>query len=105
MEDFIVGSQLKKTSKDMPVELIDLLGLAAGSLTTISFIPQVLKIWRSKSGHDVSYGMFFLFSVGVLLWLAYGLILKAIPIIVANAVTLILALIVVALKYRYRHRH
>jgi MtN3 and saliva related transmembrane protein len=89
----------------MPVELIDLLGLAAGSLTTISFVPQVLKIWRSKSGNDVSYGMFLLFSVGVLLWLAYGLMLGAIPIIVANAVTLILALIVVALKYRYRHRH
>ena len=87
------------------MDFVDLLGLAAGSLTTISFVPQVLKIWRTKSGNDVSYGMFLLFSVGVLLWLAYGVILGAIPIIVANAVTLILALIVVALKYRYRHRH
>lgn len=85
----------------MLAETIDLLGLAAGSLTTLSFVPQVLKIWRTKSGRDVSYGMFLLFSLGVLLWLAYGLILNAMPIIVANAVTLFLALVVLGLKYRY----
>ncbi len=84
------------------MDLIDLLGLAAGSLTTVSFVPQVLKIWRSKSGSDVSYGMFLLFSLGVSLWLAYGLLLKAAPIIVANAVTLVLALLVLYLKFRYR---
>lgn len=85
----------------MLAETIDLLGLAAGSLTTLSFVPQVLKIWRTKSGKDVSYGMFLLFSLGVLLWLAYGLILGAMPIIVANTVTLVLALVVLGLKYRY----
>lgn len=86
----------------MPVEIIDLLGLVAGSLTTLSFVPQVLKIWRTKSGNDVSYGMFLLFSLGVLLWLIYGLALSAAPIVIANAVTLLLSLIVIALKYRYR---
>jgi MtN3 and saliva related transmembrane protein len=89
----------------MPVETIDMLGLVAGSLTTVSFVPQVLKIWRTKSGNDVSYGMFLLFSVGVLLWLIYGLALSAAPIVIANAVTLLLSLIVVALKYRYRPRN
>lgn len=84
------------------MDLIDLLGLAAGSLTTVSFVPQVLKIWRSKSGNDVSYGMFLLFSLGVSLWLAYGLLLKSMPIIAANAVTLLLALLVLYLKFRYR---
>lgn len=84
------------------MDLIDLLGLAAGSLTTVSFVPQVLKIWRSKSGNDVSYGMFSLFSLGVSLWLAYGLLLKSMPIIAANAVTLVLALLVLYLKFRYR---
>lgn len=87
------------------MENIDLLGLAAGGLTTVSFVPQVLKIWRSKSGNDVSYGMFALFSAGVALWLAYGLVLDAKPIIVANAVTLLLALVVIFLKFRYRHRN
>ncbi len=86
------------------MDVIDLLGLAAGSLTTVSFVPQVLKIWRSKSGNDVSYGMFLLFSAGVSLWLAYGLMLRATPIVVANAVTLVLALVVIFLKFRYRRR-
>jgi MtN3 and saliva related transmembrane protein len=85
----------------MLTETIDLIGLAAGGLTTVSFVPQVLKIWRTKSGRDVSYGMFLLFSLGVLLWLVYGLMLNALPIIVANAVTLVLALGVLGLKYWY----
>ncbi len=86
------------------MEPIDLLGLAAGGLTTVSFVPQVLKIWRSKSGNDVSYGMFLLFSAGVSLWLAYGVMLRATPIIAANAATLVLALAVIYLKFRYRQR-
>lgn len=85
----------------MPVDAIDTLGLIAGALTTVSFVPQVMKIWRTKSGNDVSYGMFLLFSLGVSLWLMYGLALGATPVIIANAITLVLALIVIALKYRY----
>lgn len=86
----------------MPTEAIDLVGLVAGSLTTLSFIPQVLKIWRTKFGTDISAGMFVLFSLGVLLWLIYGLALAARPVIIANAATLVLALIVMVLKFRYR---
>jgi MtN3 and saliva related transmembrane protein len=95
------GSELGKLPT-MALEFIDGLGLAAGSLTTVSFIPQVVKIWRSRSAEDVSFGMFFLFSLGVLLWLIYGLVLDAVPIIAANGITLILALTVVVLKLRYR---
>lgn len=91
----------EKNIPAMPVESIDTLGLAAGALTTVSFVPQVIKIWRTKSGNDVSYGMFLLFSLGVLLWLLYGLALGAAPIIIANGITLVLALIVIALKHRY----
>jgi len=80
---------------------IDLIGLAAGTLTTVSFLPQVLKIWRSKSGRDISFWMFLLFSCGVLLWLTYGLLLGAAPVVVANAVTLLLALCVLILKLYY----
>lgn len=81
---------------------IDSLGLVAGALTTISFIPQVLKIWVSKSAEDVSYLMFGVFSVGVTLWLAYGVALGAWPIVAANVVTLALSILVLVLKYRYR---
>ncbi len=52
----------------------DTLGLIAGGLTTISFLPQVIKTWRSRSAKDLSFRMFGIFSVGVLLWLIYGLI-------------------------------
>jgi len=79
------------------------LGLSAGCLTTLAFVPQVLKTWRSKSGNDISLGMFLLFSAGVLLWLVYGILIDALPVILANAVTLLLSLAILALKLRYRH--
>ena len=83
---------------------IDLLGTAAGTLTTIAFVPQVVKTWRTCSGEDISNGMFLLFSTGVMLWLLYGLALEAMPIVLANGVTLVLALAVLMLKYRFRRR-
>ena len=79
------------------------LGLSAGCLTTLAFVPQVLKTWRSKSGNDISLGMFLLFSAGVLLWLVYGILIEALPVILANAVTLLLSLAILVLKLRYRH--
>ena len=78
------------------------LGVLAGTLTTISFVPQVWRIWRRKSAADVSLGTFLLFSTGVLAWLGYGILIDATPVIVANAITLVLALCVLALKMRYR---
>lgn len=86
------------------MDLINLLGAAAGTLTTIAFVPQVLKTWRTRSGDDISTGMFLLFSSGVLLWLLYGVALNATPIIIANSITLILALTIILLKMRYRSR-
>ena len=81
--------------------LIDLVGTVAGTLTTIAFIPQVIKTWRSGSAEDISLVMFLLFTTGVLLWLVYGIALNAPPVIIANAITLVLALTIVALKIRY----
>jgi len=81
-----------------------LLGFFAGTLTTVSFVPQVLKAWQSKRCHDLSWGMLITFSAGVVLWLAYGLLLWAAPIILANAVTLSLLLTIATLKVRYRDR-
>jgi len=80
----------------------DILGMVAGTLTTIAFVPQVVKTWRSKSTHDISYGMFILFSVGLLLWLAYGIAINSLPIMLSNIVTLILALVILGLKFRYK---
>jgi len=80
---------------------ITLLGFAAGTLTTLSFVPQVHKAWRSKRCDDLSLGMLLAFGMGVFLWLIYGLVLRDLPIILANAVTLALILALLWLKARY----
>ena len=81
---------------------IDLLGFAAGTLTTCAFWPQLQKTWTSKSAGDVSLGMQAIFTSGVCLWLMYGLVLQSWPIILTNAVTLILTGVILVLKLRYR---
>jgi MtN3 and saliva related transmembrane protein len=86
----------------MNTELSDALGLLAGTLTTIAFLPQLLKTWKSKSARDVSLVMMITFSIGVFLWIVYGIAIEAMPIIVANVVTLTLALLILILKIRYR---
>ena len=83
------------------MRLTTLLGSLAGMLTTISFVPQVLKAWQSKRCDDLSWGMLVTFSTGVVLWLIYGLRLWAMPIIVANSVTLALLVTIIVLKIRY----
>jgi MtN3 and saliva related transmembrane protein len=84
--------------------LIDGIGLIAGLLTTTAFIPQVWKIYRTKSGKDVSARMFSLLSAGIVLWLIYGILVRSVPLILTNAVTLALSLAIIALKIRYRQR-
>lgn len=78
-----------------------LLGFVAGALTTVSFWPQLWKTWRTKSAGDVSLGMLLTFSVGVLLWLLYGVLLGAWPIIVTNMITVLLTVTILILKLRY----
>lgn len=81
---------------------ITMLGFFAGTLTTLSFLPQVHKAWRTRRCDDLSMGMLLSFGGGVLLWMVYGLFLRAAPIIAANVVTLALILILIVLKARYR---
>ena len=78
--------------------LADVIGAAAGLLTTLAFLPQVVKTWRSRSTGDLSLAMFAAFSLGVALWLVYGLLLGAWPVIIANLATLILAGFILAMK-------
>lgn len=67
------------------------LGLFAATLTTLAFLPQVIKTWRMKSAEGLSLGTFSMFCVGVFCWLVYGLLIEDLPVILANAVTLVLA--------------
>jgi MtN3 and saliva related transmembrane protein len=70
------------------MQMITMLGFVAGTLTTVSFVPQAVKTWRTRHCDDLSWGMLVLFAAGVGAWLAYGLVLGNPPIIAANAVTL-----------------
>ncbi len=81
---------------------ITILGLLAATLTTISFLPQVIKTWKSKSAKDISFEMFLIFATGVILWLIYGILINDIPLIVANAVTLGLVSTIIWFKLKYK---
>jgi MtN3 and saliva related transmembrane protein len=84
------------------MESANTLGLIAGVLTTVAFIPQVIKIWKTKHATDISLGMFAIFSCGVLLWLFYGIEIDALPVIVANAITLGLSLTILFFKIKFK---
>lgn len=86
------------------MNLTALLGFMAGTLTTMSFVPQAYKVWRTRRSDDLSWGMLITFSAGVVLWLVYGLLLWAMPIILANAFTLALLMMIGILKARHRSR-
>jgi MtN3 and saliva related transmembrane protein len=79
----------------------DALGAAAACLTTVSFLPQALHTCRTRDVRGISLGMYSAFTLGVALWLVYGLLLEAWPIVVANAVTLLLALWILWMKLCY----
>jgi MtN3 and saliva related transmembrane protein len=79
----------------------DALGFAAGTLTTIAFVPQLLRIVKTRSAHDISWWMFGILIAGIALWLWYGIRVNALPVIIANAVTLVLTVAIVLLKRRY----
>jgi MtN3 and saliva related transmembrane protein len=77
------------------------LGLIAGTLTTASFIPQVIKIWRTKSARDLSWGMAGVFTAGTFFWLIYGIRAGALSIIIANAITFSLSLSICIMKFKF----
>jgi len=84
-----------------PMDLSNAIGLLAGFLTTIAFVPQVAKIWRARSARDLSLHTFATFTAGVALWLAYGIVRNEAPIIVWNAITLALAATILGMKLRF----
>jgi MtN3 and saliva related transmembrane protein len=84
--------------------ILEWIGSCAAVCTTVSFVPQLIRVWRRKSASDISLTMFLLFSFGLALWLLYGIGIGAVPIIAANTVTLTLALAILGLKLRYDRR-
>jgi MtN3 and saliva related transmembrane protein len=85
----------------MPKSVIDMIGFVAATCTTISFLPQLIRVLKLRSARDISLGMFSIFSFGTALWLTYGILAHSVPVAVANAVTFILASWILILKIKY----
>lgn len=80
----------------------ELLGYFAATATTVSFLPQTIKVIRTRDTRSISLAMYVLFSLGLVLWLVYGIMLNALPVILANAVTLCFAVVILGYKLRER---
>ena len=80
---------------------VTIVGLVAGACTTFAFLPQVVRTWRRRSAADLSLLTFLVFCAGVAMWLAYGLLVGDLPLIIANAVSLVLAGTLLVLKLRF----
>jgi MtN3 and saliva related transmembrane protein len=90
-------------SVTMSSPLSSTLGTAAAILTTASFLPQLLHIWRSRSTHAISATMYTIFATGSLLWIVYGIMISAWPIVLANLVTALQAFAILWMKLRFPH--
>ena len=84
------------------IDNVSILGFVAGGLTTLAFLPQVVKAVRTRSTHDISLGMVTLTSTGIFLWFVYGLCLRSLPIILPNLISFILTSTLLLLKIKYR---
>ena len=80
---------------------IDLIGYVAATLTTGSFVPQAWHTFRTRDVSGISLGMYSCFTIGVALWLVYGLSIGSVPVTVANVITLTFATVILSMKIRY----
>jgi MtN3 and saliva related transmembrane protein len=78
------------------------IGLMAGALTTLAYVPQIIKTWKSKSAKDISVGMVATLLLGLLMWTFYGFSINSMPVIVANIVSLALVFIMLIFKIKFR---
>jgi MtN3 and saliva related transmembrane protein len=82
---------------------VEIVGIAAGALSCTTFIPQVVKTYKSKSAKDVSMAMFIIAAVSTFLWLIYGLLIDSISLIFTNAIVVVLSLVMLYLKLKFRN--
>jgi MtN3 and saliva related transmembrane protein len=88
----------------VPKAVVDGIGYLAATLTTISFLPQLIRVVKLRSARDISLGMFLIFTTGTAFWLIYGILAHSWPVSIANAITFILAASILILKLRYDER-
>ena len=84
------------------MNIYTIVGLAAATCTTLAFLPQAIKVIRTKQTKDLSLVMYSVFTLGVFLWLMYGILVKDAPLIIANIITFVLAATILIMKIRYK---
>jgi MtN3 and saliva related transmembrane protein len=85
----------------MKLSVIELIGYAGAGCNAISFVPQLLRVIKLRSARDISYSMFAIFAIGSVLWLVYGALVRSLPVMLANATTLLLSFSIFVLKLYY----
>jgi len=90
--------------KKNPMDMIQILGLAAGACTSLATVPQLIKTWKTKEVGDVSMKMFLLYVVGMSMWLTYGIIKSDLPIIITNAIALVFHGLMLFFKLKYKNK-
>ena len=83
------------------MDIITIVGLIAAAFTTVALFPQLIKVWKTKSTKDISMGMFVFYAVGVLLWFFYGVFISDLPIILANSIAFVQALVILGFKAKF----
>ncbi|MFP5228183.1 MAG: SemiSWEET transporter [Acidobacteriota bacterium] len=83
---------------------VNAIGMVAAVCTTASFLPQLIRVWRLRSAREISLTMFLVYALGVFLWLVYGVFIHSVPVMVANAVSLVLTVAMLVLKLRFDRR-
>ena len=83
------------------MQIADVVGIVAALFTTASFLPQAIRIFKTKSTKDLSIVMYIMFVAGIFLWMVYGILLKSLPLILANSVTLCFAAGILLMKIRF----
>ncbi len=84
------------------MKITTVIGLIAATITTLSFIPQLIKTWKLKETKDISLLMFVTLGVGIILWIIYGFLLWDLPLILANSITFIFVLVILFFKFKYK---
>ncbi len=83
------------------MDYITIIGLTAGALTSISFFPQVLQIHRTKQAKDLSLPMFIILTIGIFLWLIYGILSKSLPVVMSNTIAFVFCSYIIIMKIKY----
>ena len=84
------------------MKYFEIIGFLAAILTTVAFFPQVIKVYKTQNTKSISLSMYIVFSIGILLWLVYGFYLNSLPMIIANAITLVSSIYILYMKLKHK---